>query len=309
MPLYNTLLETIGHTPLLRLNHLSDQANLFAKVEYFNPGGSVKDRVALAMVEAAEAEGLLTPQSTIIEPTSGNTGIGLALVAAIKGYRLILTMPDTMSIERRKRLAAYGAQIVLTPGAKGMQGAIEEAQRLHASLPGSWVPQQFENPANPTTHAQTTAGEIIADLPLPPDVFVATVGTGGTFTGIAKSLRKAYPQIETIAIEPDTSAVLSGQPAGPHQLQGIGAGFIPKILDTRLISRVITVSAEDAGRAARKAAQAAGLLVGISSGAALHVVETLAHHPDYEGKTIVTLLPDGGDRYLSTWLFDSTPNT
>lgn len=306
MAVYSSLLETIGHTPLIRLNHLSQAANCFAKVEYFNPGGSVKDRVGLAMIEAAEAEGLLSPGATIIEPTSGNTGIGLALAAAIKGYKLILTMPETMSIERRKLLAAYGAELVLTPGALGMNGAIAEAQRLQAETPGSFIPQQFENPANPAIHEHTTAGEIIADLPVAPDVFVACVGTGGTLTGIARSLKRAYPSIEIIAVEPDTSAVLLGQPAGPHRIQGIGAGFIPKILDTSLISRVLTVSAEDAGKAARLAARQAGLLVGISSGAALAAVERLATDEAYTNKTIVTLLPDGGDRYLSTWLFETT---
>ncbi len=306
MAVYSSILETIGHTPLIRLNHLSGAANCFAKVEYFNPGGSVKDRVGRAMIEAAEAEGLLSPGATIIEPTSGNTGIGLALTAAIKGYKLILTMPETMSIERRKLLAAYGAELVLTPGALGMNGAIAEAQRLQMDIPGSFIPQQFENPANPAIHEHTTAGEIIADMPVAPDVFVACVGTGGTLTGIARSLKRAYPSIEIIAVEPDTSAVLSGQPAGPHRIQGIGAGFIPKILDTSLISRVLTVSAEDAGKAARLAARQAGLLVGISSGAALAAVERLATDEAYTNKTIVTLLPDGGDRYLSTWLFETT---
>jgi cysteine synthase A len=305
MAIVNSLLETIGNTPLLRLTHLQGSATCFAKVEALNPGGSVKDRVGLAMIEAAERLGRLAPGALIIEPTSGNTGIGLALAAAIKGYRLILTMPETMSVERRKLLAAYGATIVLTPGAEGMQGAIAEAQRLCAANPGSFIPQQFENPANPDIHTQTTAQELLRDLPQGFDVFVACVGTGGTLTGIARALKSHHPQTEIVAIEPDTSAVLSGQPAGPHRIQGIGAGFIPSILETALMDRIVTVSSEDAGRAARTAAQRAGLLVGISSGAALHVTQQLASDPAYAGKTIVTLLPDGGERYLSTWLFDT----
>jgi cysteine synthase A len=301
----HSLLDTIGKTPLVRLHHLKGEAECFAKVEYFNPGGSVKDRVALAMIETAEQQGLLSPGALIIEPTSGNTGIGLALVAAIKGYRLILTMPETMSVERRKLLAAYGATIVLTPGAAGMAGAIAEAQRLHLEHPGSFIPQQFENQANPKAHFTTTAQELLADLPEGIDVFIACVGTGGTLTGIAQALKAANPKTEIIAIEPDASAVLSGGQPGPHRIQGIGAGFIPAILETQLIDRVVTVRAEEAGRAARLAAKAAGLLVGISSGAALHALETIAQDPRYKGKRLVTLLPDGGDRYLSTWLFDA----
>ncbi|MDO5462471.1 MAG: cysteine synthase A [bacterium] len=304
MALVETLLETIGHTPLLQVTHLQGAARCFAKVESFNPGGSVKDRVGLAMIEAAEQAGVLSPGGLIIEPTSGNTGIGLALAAAIKGYQLILTMPETMSIERRKLLAAYGAEIVLTPGNEGMQGAIAMAQRLHAENPRSFIPQQFENPANPEIHAKTTAQEILQDCPYIPDVFVACVGTGGTLTGVARVLKAAYPQIEIVAVEPDTSAVLSGQPAGPHGLQGIGAGFIPSILETSLIDKVLTVNTTQAGIAARTAAKRAGLLVGISSGAALSAMETLSMQPLYAGKNIVTLLPDSGERYLSTWLFE-----
>ncbi len=301
----DSLLETIGGTPLVRLHRLNDgNAEILVKVEAFNPGGSVKDRVGLAMIEAAEATGTLKPGATLIEPTSGNTGIGLALAAAIKGYHLILTMPDTMSIERRKLLAAYGAELVLTPGADGMKGAIEKAEALHAEIPGSFIPQQFENPANPAIHRVTTAQEILRDCDGTLDVFVACVGTGGTLTGIGQALREALPDVEIVAVEPDTSAVLSGQPAGPHKLQGIGAGFIPKILETALISRVMTVSAEDAGAAARAAARQEGILCGISSGAALHAAITLSRDPAYRGKRIVTLLPDTGDRYLSTWLFD-----
>lgn len=305
MALVRSLLETIGQTPLLQITHLEGAAQCFAKVESFNPGGSVKDRVGLAMIEAAEANNLLRPGALIIEPTSGNTGIGLALVAAIKGYRLILTMPETMSIERRKLLTAYGAEIILTPGREGMQGAINEALRLHKINPGSFIPQQFENPSNPDVHAKSTALEILQDCPSPPDVFVACVGTGGTLTGIARILKASYPNLEVVAVEPETSAVLSGQPAGPHALQGIGAGFIPKILDTSLIDKILTVNATQAKKAAHMAAKNAGLLVGISSGAALHAMEALSKQPAYAKKCIVTILPDGGERYLSTWLFDN----
>lgn len=305
MALRDTLLETIGETPLLRLHRFNDgAAELLAKVEYFNPGGSVKDRVGLAMIEAAERSGALRPGGLIIEPTSGNTGIGLALAAAVKGYRLILTMPETMSVERRKLLAAYGAELVLTPGAEGMRGAIAKAEALRAENPGSLIPQQFENPANPAIHRATTAREILRDLGGAPDVFVAGVGTGGTLTGIGAALREVNPAVELVAVEPDTSPVLSGGKPGPHKLQGIGAGFVPKILDTSLISRVIRVSAEEAGVAARSVARLEGLLVGISSGAALHAARMLSRNPAYAGKRVVVLLPDGGDRYLSTWLFD-----
>lgn len=305
MALRDTLLETIGETPLVRLHRFNDgTAELLAKVEYFNPGGSVKDRVGLAMIEAAERSGALRPGGLIIEPTSGNTGIGLALAAAVKGYRLILTMPETMSVERRKLLAAYGAELVLTPGAEGMRGAIAKAEALRAENPGSLIPQQFENPANPAIHQATTAREILRDLGGAPDVFVAGVGTGGTLTGIGTALREVNPAVELVAVEPDTSPVLSGGKPGPHKLQGIGAGFVPKILDTSLISRVICVSAEEAGVAARSVARLEGLLVGISSGAALHAARMLSRDPAYAGKRVVVLLPDGGDRYLSTWLFD-----
>lgn len=305
MALRDTLLETIGETPLLRLHRFNDgTAELLAKVEYFNPGGSVKDRVGLAMIEAAERSGALRPGGLIIEPTSGNTGIGLALAAAVKGYRLILTMPETMSVERRKLLAAYGAELVLTSGAEGMRGAIAKAEALRAENPGSLIPQQFENPANPAIHRVTTAREILRDLGGAPDVFVAGVGTGGTLTGIGTALREVNPAVELVAVEPDTSPVLSGGKPGPHKLQGIGAGFVPRILDTSLISRVIRVSAEEAGVAARSVARLEGLLVGISSGAALHAARMLSRDPAYAGKRVVVLLPDGGDRYLSTWLFD-----
>ncbi len=304
MARFNSLLEAIGNTPLVKLNRFNDGgAEVFAKVEFFNPGGSVKDRVGLAMIEAAEASGALKPGSLIIEPTSGNTGIGLALAAAVKGYRLILTMPETMSVERRRLLAAYGATLVLTPGAEGMKGAIAKAEALRAENPGSFIPQQFENPANPAIHQKTTGVEIVRDLGGAPDVFIAGVGTGGTITGVGKVLREANPQVELIAVEPDTSPVLSGGKPGAHKLQGIGAGFVPKILDVSLISRIEKVSAEEAGAAARDVAKQDGLLIGISAGAALHVARKLSREAAYAGKRIVALLPDGGDRYLSTWLF------
>ena len=305
MAVYDSVLEAVGRTPLVRLGRFNDgKAELFAKVEGRNPGGSVKDRVGVAMIEAAERAGALAPGGLIIEPTSGNTGIGLAMAAAVKGYRLILTMPETMSVERRKLLAAYGAELVLTPGAKGMAGAIAEAERLRAANPGSIIPQQFENPANPAAHEASTGPEILEDLGGAPDVFVAGVGTGGTLTGVGRVLRRANPAVELVAVEPDASAVLSGKPAGPHKLQGIGAGFVPKTLDRDLVSRVIAVSAEEAGAAARACARSEGLLVGISGGAALHAAHQLARDPAYAGKRIVVLLPDSGDRYLSTWLWE-----
>ena len=306
MSIYDSVLETIHHTPLIRLNRFNDgAAEILAKVESFNPGGSIKDRVALAMIEAAERDGVLSAGGMIIEPTSGNTGIGLALVAAVKGYRLILTMPETMSAERRKLLAAYGAEIVLTPGAEGMRGAIEKAFALQREHPGSFIPQQFENPSNPEAHRQQTAQEILADTDGHLDVLVAGVGTGGTLSGIGAALRKRLPSLEIIAVEPDTSAVLSGGKPGAHLLQGIGAGFVPKNLETALITRVFAVSAEAAGIAARNVAKQDGLLVGISSGAALHAARQLSHEAAYAGKRIVVILPDGGDRYLSTWLFET----
>lgn len=306
MPRYTNVLDAIHNTPLIRLNRFNDgEAELYAKVEFFNPGGSIKDRVALEMIETAEREGSLTPGGLIIEPTSGNTGIGLALVAAVKGYRLILTMPETMSAERRKLLAAYGAEIVLTPGAEGMRGAIAKALAIQAENPGSFIPQQFENPANPAAHREHTAREILADTDGYLDVFVAGVGTGGTLTGTVTTLRKHLPNLEVIAVEPDTSAVISGGTPGPHALQGIGAGFIPANLDTTCITRAVPVSAEAAGEAARTVAKTDGLLVGISAGAALHVARKLSRNPAYAGKRIVVIIPDGGDRYLSTWLFQA----
>ena len=302
---FENIIETIGSTPLVKINKLNQgKANVFAKVEFFNPGGSVKDRVGAAMIEAAEAAGLIQPGATIIEPTSGNTGIGLALVAAVKGYKLILTMPETMSMERRKLAAAYGAQIELTPGAEGMKGAIRRAEELHATIPGSWIPMQFENPANPHRHYEETGEEIWVALEGRVDAFVAGVGTGGTVSGVGKYLKEHNPNVHIVAVEPDTSAVLSGKPAGAHKIQGIGAGFIPKTYDANSIDEVVPVSSEDAGVAARASARQEGILVGISSGAALHVALELSKRPEFEGKNIVALLPDTGERYLSTWLFD-----
>ena len=304
--IHEKITELVGNTPLVRIRNLNKgAAEVVAKVEYFNPGGSVKDRIALAMVEAAEASGVLQPGGTLIEPTSGNTGVGLALVAAVKGYHLILTMPDTMSVERRKLAAAYGAELVLTPGADGMKGAIAKANELHAATPNSLIPQQFENPANPERHYRTTGQEILRDTDGKVDVFVAGVGTGGTLSGVGKALREANPEVKIYAVEPDTSPVLSQGHAGPHKIQGIGAGFVPKTLDTSIYDGVIPVSAEDAGATARAAAKEEGLLVGISSGAALFAALELAKKPEFAGKRIVVLLPDTGERYLSTWLFDT----
>lgn len=299
------ILETIGGTPVVKINRLNrGGAEVFAKLESFNPGGSAKDRVALAMIDEAERSGRIKSGATVIEPTSGNTGVALALVAAIRGYRLILTMPETMSVERRKLAAAYGAQIVLTDGAKGMQGAIDKAVELHSSIPGSFIAQQFENPANPACHKAHTGPEIWEALDGKIDVFVAAVGTGGTLTGTAEFLKSKNPDIRICAVEPDESAVLSGGAPGPHKIQGIGAGFIPKVLNTAVIDEIVTVSADDAGETARQAAKQEGLLVGISSGAALYAALKLAERPEFTGKNIVTLLPDTGERYLSTWLFD-----
>jgi len=304
MSIARNILERIGGTPLVKINKLNQgAAEVVAKVEFFNPGGSVKDRIAFAMIEAAEKAGLLKPGALIIEPTSGNTGVGLALVAAVKGYHLILTMPETMSVERRKLAAAYGAEIVLTEGAQGMKGAIAKALELQKQNPGSFIPQQFENPANPAYHQAHTGPEIWTDAEGKVDAFVAGVGTGGTLTGVAKYLKERNPAIRIYAVEPDTSPVLSGGKPGPHKLQGIGAGFVPGVLDTGIISEVITVSAENAGKTARAAAAREGLLVGISSGAALYAALELAKKPEFAGKRIVVLLPDTGERYLSTWLF------
>ena len=300
------ILERIGGTPLVEISGKVNkgQARVLAKVEFFNPGGSVKDRIALAMVEAAEKSGVLKPGATIIEPTSGNTGVGLALVSAVKGYHLILTMPETMSIERRKLAAAYGAEIVLPPGANGMKGAIAKANELRDATPGAVILQQFENPANPAKHEATTGPEIWNDTDGDVAAFVAGVGTGGTLTGVGRFLKSKNAAVKVFAVEPDTSAVLSGEPSGPHKIQGIGAGFIPKTLDTSVYDEIIKVSAADAGSTARAAAAKEGLLVGISSGAALWAALELSKRPEFAGRTIVALLPDTGERYLSTWLFE-----
>ena len=298
-----SILEKVGGTPLVEISDKLNAggAKVLAKVEFFNPGGSVKDRIALAMVEAAEKSGTLQPGATIIEPTSGNTGVGLALVSAVKGYHLILTMPETMSIERRKLAAAYGAEIVLTPGSAGMKGAIAKANELRDATPGAVILQQFENPANPDFHYRTTGPEVWEATVA---AFVAGVGTGGTLTGTGKYLKEKNPAVKLFAVEPDTSPVLSGGQPGPHKIQGIGAGFVPKVLDTALITEVIKASAENAGATARAAAAKEGLLVGISSGAALWAALELSKRPEFAGKTIVALLPDTGERYLSTWLFE-----
>ena len=302
------LTELIGRTPLVALQHFSEdnglQSPLIAKVEYFNPGGSVKDRIALSMIEDAEQKGLLKPGATLIEPTSGNTGVGLALVSAVKGYHLILTMPDTMSIERRKLVAAYGAEVVLTPGAEGMKGAIKKAEELRDSIDGSIILQQFENPANPARHYATTAEEIWADLDGNIDIFVAGVGTGGTVSGTGRRLKELNPNVRIVAAEPATSAVLNGQPSGPHKIQGIGAGFIPKTYDANVVDEVIDVPNDAAILTARQLAQQDGVLVGISSGAATWAALQVAQRPENAGKRIVVLLPDTGERYLSTVLYD-----
>lgn len=300
-----SVLETIGATPLVEVSPRMNKggARVLAKVEFFNPGGSVKDRVAATMVESAERDGTLKPGATIIEPTSGNTGVGLALVAAVKGYHLILTMPETMSVERRKLAAAYGAEIVLTSGAEGMQGAIDKANELKATIPGAVILQQFENAANPLSHRNSTGPEIWQDAEGKIDAFVAGVGTGGTLSGVGRYLKDKNPGIKVFAVEPDASAVLSGGEPGVHKLQGIGAGFVPKTLDVSVYDEVIKVSAEDAGRCARDLAAKEGLLVGISSGAACYAALALSSKPEWNGKTIVVLLPDTGERYLSTWLY------
>lgn len=307
------LTDLIGNTPLLELSNFNNKkavgATIIAKLEYFNPGGSVKDRIALAMIEDAEKQGILKPGSLIIEPTSGNTGVGLALVAAAKGYQLTLTMPETMSIERRNLLKALGANIVLTHGAAGMQGAIDKAEALRNDNPGSVILQQFENPANPATHKRTTAEEIWRDTDGQIDIFVAGVGTGGTISGTGTRLKELNPDIRIVAVEPAGSPVLSGGKPGPHKLQGIGAGFIPKTYDAKVVDQVIPVENDDAIRTSRELAQTEGLLVGISAGAATFAATQLAAQPENKGKRIVVLLPDTGERYLSTELyaFDTYP--
>ena len=305
---YRSITELVGGTPLfepVRFNREHNpNAKLLLKLEYLNPAGSAKDRVALSMILDAEVKGKLKSGSTIIEPTSGNTGIGLAAIGVPRGYRVILTMPDTMSIERRRLLAAYGAEIVLTPGAEGMKGAIAKAEELAATIPQSFIPSQFSNPANPAAHAATTGPEILEDTKGHVDIFVAGVGTGGTLTGTAGFLRRHVPTLQTVAVEPTSSPLLSTGHAGPHGLQGIGANFVPDNLDRTLIDEVMTVTEAEAYAAARALAQSEGLLVGISSGAALHAASELARRPGNRGKNIVVLLPDTGDRYLSTPLFE-----
>ena len=305
--IYTSADQLIGKTPLLELTHIEKKlglkAKILAKLEYLNPAGSVKDRVAKAMIDDAEEKGLLKPGSVIIEPTSGNTGIGLAAVAAARGYRIIIVMPDTMSVERRQLMKAYGAELVLSEGAKGMKGAIAKADELAASIPGSFIPGQFVNPANPKAHFETTGPEIYADTDGEVDIFVAGVGTGGTITGVGEYLKSKKPEVKVVAVEPATSPVLSKGTAGAHKIQGIGAGFVPKVLDTGVYDVIIPVANEDAFAAGKQIGKAEGVLVGISSGAAAWAAIELAKRPENEGKTIVVLLPDTGDRYLSTPLF------
>ena len=307
MALYTSADQIIGNTPLLELTHIESlpglRARVLAKLEYLNPAGSVKDRVARAMIDDAEEKGLLSPGSVIIEPTSGNTGIGLASVAAARGYRLIIVMPDTMSMERRVLMTAYGAELVLSDGSKGMQGAIEKAGELKNAIPGAFIPGQFVNPANPKVHRETTGPEIWRDTEGRVDVFVAGVGTGGTLTGVGQYLKSVNPGVKVVAVEPASSAVLSGMPAGKHGLQGIGAGFVPRVLDTSVYDEVIRATDEAAFEAARLMGRKEGVLVGISSGAALFAAMEIAKRKENEGKTVVVLLPDTGDRYLSTALF------
>ena len=307
MKVYKKITDLIGHTPLLELGNIENEekleAKIYAKLEYFNPAGSVKDRIAKAMLEDAEAKGVLKPGSTIIEPTSGNTGIGLASAAAAKGYKLIIAMPETMSVERRKLMKAYGAELVLTEGAKGMKGAIAKAEELAKEIPNSFIPSQFSNPANPAAHEKTTGVEIWDDTDGTVDIFVAGVGTGGTITGTGRYLKSKNPNVKIVAVEPATSPVLSKGTAGPHKIQGIGAGFVPDTLDTKIYDEIIPVENDDAFETGRRIAKTEGVLVGISSGAALYAAIQLAKRPENKGKTIVALLPDTGERYLSTAMF------
>jgi len=305
MKVFNSITELIGNTPLVKINNIMKNydVNVYAKLEMFNPMSSVKDRIGLAMIEDAQKKGLLTKDSVIIEPTSGNTGIALAYVSAVNGYKIILTMPDTMSVERRKLLKALGAELVLTPGELGMRGAIDEAERLHKMNPNSFMPQQFENLSNPDIHRRTTANEIWDDMDGEIDVFVAGVGTGGTITGVSEVLKKKNKKIYCVAVEPESSAVLSGNPSGPHKIQGIGAGFIPKIMNRDVVDEIFKVSDEDAGEIARRLAKEEGIMAGISSGAAMKAVMELAKRDEHKGKNIVVIFPDSGERYLSTWLY------
>ncbi len=305
--IYTSADQLIGRTPLLELTHIEKEtgvkARILAKLEYFNPAGSVKDRIAKAMIDEAEASGRLKPNSTIIEPTSGNTGIGLASVAAARGYRIIITMPETMSVERRQLMKAYGAELVLTEGSQGMKGAIAKAEELAKEIPDSFIPGQFVNPANPAAHRASTGPEIWEDTGGEVDIFVAGVGTGGTITGVGQYLKEQNPAVKIVAVEPQDSPVLSEGRSGPHKIQGIGAGFVPEVLDTAVYDEILPVSSEDAFSAGRLIGRKEGVLVGISSGAALHAAIELARRPGNAGKTIVVLLPDTGDRYLSTPLF------
>ena len=301
----NSILSTLGGTPLIEVSTKlnTSKAHVFVKVESFDPGGSAKDRVAVAMIEAAEQDGKLAAGGTIIEPTSGNTGVGLALASAVKGYHMILVMPDNMSAERIRLAKAYGAEVVLTPGADGMKGCIAKAEDLHRTTPNSFIPQQFDNPANPAAHERTTGPEIWSDLDGQVDVFVAGIGTGGTITGVARYLKAKNPNVRIVGVEPDTSPLLSKGVAGPHKLQGIGANFVPSILDRSLLDEVVCVTDADAGATARALGAKEGILCGITSGAAAWAALELAKRPDFAGKNIVALLPDTGERYLSTWLF------
>ena len=307
MGIYNSLLELVGKTPIVRLNNYKKEnkleANIFAKLEYFNPAGSVKDRIAKAMIEEAEIKGLLNKNSTIIEPTSGNTGIGLSAIAAAKGYKIIIVMPDTMSVERRNLIKAYGGELVLTEGAKGMKGAIAKAEELANEIPNSFIPSQFTNSANPKAHRENTGPEIWNDTNGNVDIFVAGVGTGGTITGVGEYLKSKNPNVKIVAVEPKSSAVLSTGVAGPHKIQGIGAGFVPQTLNTNIYDEIITVENEDAFKSGKAIARSEGILVGISSGAALWAATKLAKDPKNKSKNIIVLLPDTGDRYLSTPLF------
>lgn len=309
MKIYDSILQTVGRTPLVRLQRLAEgcRADVLLKIESFNPLSSVKDRIAVAMLEDAEKSGRIGPGTTLIEPTSGNTGIGLAFACAAKGYRLMLVMPDTMSIERRRLMQILGAELVLTDGTGGMKLAISEAERLSVSIPGSLILQQFRNASNPAAHRSGTAVEIWEDTDGMVDVFVAGVGTGGTITGVGESLKKHKPGVRIIAVEPADSPVLSGGQPGPHKIQGIGAGFVPAILNRDVIDEIVTVSNQDAGEMARKLARQEGILSGISSGAALHAALEVARREEMAGKTLVVLLPDSGERYLSTWLFEELP--